>query len=225
MARCSGGLGLRHGPRSLTGSTPPNEPSLTPSLVSATYVVPVPTPMGTAEARQKASTAVETRLTGPLRTLTAEWLAKGAVKVGVEAAGPLPSGLLDRELFGTPEQRVFLARARAFVRFSATQRASLIGMQEWKAREAPASLHTATVRNVPLGRPIHAREASSSSTRIGSATATHCTAAAAGPSPQLQPHWGLPSWSRSQQAARHWPQGCRRVRASAGGARRRASRP
>jgi hypothetical protein len=95
-----------------------------PKMVSATYVVPVPTPMGTAETRQKASTAVETRLTGPLRTLTAEWLAKGVVKVRVEAAGPLPSGLLDRELFGTPEQRVFLARARAFVRFSATQRAS-----------------------------------------------------------------------------------------------------
>jgi hypothetical protein len=92
-----------------------------PKMVSATYVVPVPTPMATAEARQKASTAVETRLTGPLRALTAEWLAKGVVKVGVEAAGPLPSGLLDRELFGTPEQRVFLARARAFVRFSATQ--------------------------------------------------------------------------------------------------------
>ena len=48
-----------------------------PKMVSATYVVPVPTPMGTAEARQKASTAVETRLTGPLRTLTAKWLAKG----------------------------------------------------------------------------------------------------------------------------------------------------
>ena len=47
-----------------------------PKMVSATYVVPVSTPMGTAEARQKASTAVETRLTGPLRTLTAEWLAK-----------------------------------------------------------------------------------------------------------------------------------------------------
>jgi len=49
--------------------------------------------MGTAEARQKASAAVEARLTGPLRTLTAEWLAKGVVKVGVEAAGPPPSGL------------------------------------------------------------------------------------------------------------------------------------
>jgi hypothetical protein len=111
-----------------------------PKMVSATYGVPVSTPMGTAEARQKASTAVETRLTGPLRTLTAEWLAKGVVKVGVEAAGPLPSGLLDRELFGTPEQRVFLARARAFVRFSATQRASLIGMQEWKTRGPAAAL-------------------------------------------------------------------------------------
>ena len=41
-----------------------------PKMVSATYVVPVPTPMGTAEARQKASAAVDTRLTGPLRTLS-----------------------------------------------------------------------------------------------------------------------------------------------------------
>ena len=119
-----------------------------PKMVSATYVVPVPTPMGTAEARQQASTAVETRLTGPLRTLTAEWLAKGVVKVGVEAAGPPPSGLLDRELFGTPEQRVFLARARTFVRFSATQRASLIGMQEWKARGPAAALAAG------LGAPV-----------------------------------------------------------------------
>ena len=119
-----------------------------PKMVSATYVVPVSTPMGTAEATQKASTAVETRLTGPLRTLTTEWLAKGVVKVGVEAAGPPPSGLLDRELFGTPEQRVFLTRARAFVRFSATQRASLIGMQEWKARGPAAALAA------ELGAPV-----------------------------------------------------------------------
>ena len=43
-----------------------------PRMVSASYGVPVSTPMGTAEARQKASAAVEARLTGPLRTLTAE---------------------------------------------------------------------------------------------------------------------------------------------------------
>ena len=95
-----------------------------PKTVSATYRVPMPTPVNTVEARQQASRAVEARLTGPLRELAAEWLAKEVVKVGVEAAGPLPPGMLDKELFGTPEQRVFLARARAFVRFSATQRAS-----------------------------------------------------------------------------------------------------
>ena len=99
-----------------------------PKTVSAAYIVPVPTPMSTVEARQQASRAVKARLTGPLRTLVAEWLAKGEVKIEVEAAGPPPPGLLDKELFGTPEQRVFLARAHAFVRFSATQRASLIGM-------------------------------------------------------------------------------------------------
>jgi hypothetical protein len=44
-----------------------------PETVSATYTVPVPSPVSTAEARQLASEAVETRLTGPLRTLTAEW--------------------------------------------------------------------------------------------------------------------------------------------------------
>ncbi len=119
-----------------------------PQTVSATYVVPVPTPIGAAEAWQKASTAVETRLTGPLRTLTVEWLAKGAVKVGIEPAGPPPPGLLHKELFGTPEQRAFLARARAFVRFSATQRASLIGMQEWKARGPAAALAA------ELGAPV-----------------------------------------------------------------------
>jgi hypothetical protein len=100
-----------------------------PETVTATYIVPVPAPISTAEARRQARKAVEARLTGPLRTLTAEWLAKGAVKVEVEPAGTPPPGLLDKPLFGTPEQRVFLARARTFVQFSATQRASLIGMQ------------------------------------------------------------------------------------------------
>jgi hypothetical protein len=55
-----------------------------PEEVSATYTVPVPSPVNTAEARRLASEAVEARLTGPLRTLTSEWLAKGAVKVRVE---------------------------------------------------------------------------------------------------------------------------------------------
>jgi hypothetical protein len=118
-----------------------------PETVSATYMVPVPAPMSTLEARQQASKAVKARLTGPLRTLTAGWLAKGVVKVGVEAAGP-PPGLLDKPLFGTREQRAFLARTRAFVRFSATQRASLIAMQEWKARGPAAALA------VGLGAPV-----------------------------------------------------------------------
>jgi hypothetical protein len=119
-----------------------------PKTVSATYIVPVPTPMSAVEARQQASKAVEAKLTGPLRTLIAEWLAKGKVKVEVEAAGPPPPGLRDKELFGTPEQRAFLTRARAFVRFSATQRASLIGLQEWKAR-GPAAVLAAD-----LGAPV-----------------------------------------------------------------------
>ncbi len=119
-----------------------------PKTVSATYVVPVSAPMSTVEAREQASRAVEARLTGPLRTLTAEWLAKSEVRIEVEAAGKPPPGLLDKELFGTPEQRVFLARARAFVRFSATQRASLIGIQEWKARGPAAALAA------DLGAPV-----------------------------------------------------------------------
>jgi hypothetical protein len=119
-----------------------------PETVSATYMVPVPAPMSTIEARQQASKAVKARLTGPLRTLTAEWLAKGIVKVGVEAAGTPPPGLMDKALFGTPEQRVLLAHAHAFVRFSATQRASLIGIQEWKARGPAAALAA------DLGAPV-----------------------------------------------------------------------
>ena len=66
-----------------------------PKTVLATYIVPVPTPMSAVEARQQASRAVEAKLTGPLRTLTAQWLAKGKVKVAVEAAGPPPPALLD----------------------------------------------------------------------------------------------------------------------------------
>src|SRR6266568_4278027 len=58
----------------------------------------------------------------------------------VEPAGTPPPGLLDKPHFGTPGQRVFLARARAFVQFSATQRTSLIGLQEWKARGPAAAL-------------------------------------------------------------------------------------
>jgi len=70
------------------------------------------------------------------------------VRVEVEPADTPPSGLLDKPLFGTPRQRAFLARARAFVQFSAMQRASLIGMQEWKARSPAAALA------VGLGAPV-----------------------------------------------------------------------
>ena len=121
--------------------------------MSATYIVPVPAPMSTVEARRQASRAVEARLTGPLRTLTTRWLAQGAVRVEVEPADTPPPGLLDKPIFGTPEQRAFLARARAFVQFSATQRASLIGMQEWKARGPAAALA------VGLGAPVLDRQA------------------------------------------------------------------
>jgi hypothetical protein len=86
----------------------------TAALPSAGYGIIVPE-------MYKDSVPVEARLTGPLRTLTTRWLAEGAVKVQVEPAGTPPPGLLDKPLFGTPEQRIFLARARAFVQFSATQ--------------------------------------------------------------------------------------------------------
>jgi hypothetical protein len=119
-----------------------------PETVSATYVVPMPAPVTTAEARRQAGEAVEARLTGPLRMLTTTWLAQGAVKVKAEPAGTPPIGLLDKALFGTREQRGFITRAQAFVQFSATQRASLVGVQEWKAR-GPAGALAAD-----LGAPV-----------------------------------------------------------------------
>jgi hypothetical protein len=119
-----------------------------PEVVSAIYAVPVAAPISTVEARRQAAKAVETGLTGPLRALTTRWLAQGAVKVEVEPAGPPPAGLLDKPIFGTPEQRVFIARARAFVKFSATQRASLMAIQDWQARGPAASLA------VGLGAPV-----------------------------------------------------------------------
>jgi len=119
-----------------------------PETVSATYIVPMPAPVSTAEARRQAGKAVEARLTGPLRMLTTTWLAQGAVKVKAGPAGTPPAGLLDKPLFGTREQRGFIARAQAFVQFTATQRASLIGVQEWKAR-GPAGALAAE-----LGAPV-----------------------------------------------------------------------
>ena len=74
-----------------------------PETVSATYAVPVPEPMSTVEARRQASRAVKARLRGPLRALTTEWLAKGAVKVEVEPAGTPPPGMLDKPHFGSPD--------------------------------------------------------------------------------------------------------------------------
>jgi hypothetical protein len=119
-----------------------------PQTVSATYVVPVAAPMSAVEARRRASKAVEATLTGPLRTLTTEWLAGNAVRIKAEPAGaPLPE-LFNKPHFGSPRQRVFLSHARAFVQFSATQRASLIGLQEWKAR-GPAGALAAS-----LGAPV-----------------------------------------------------------------------
>ncbi len=119
-----------------------------PEVTSATYVVPVPAPMSTAEARRQVGQAVDARLTGPLRMLTTEWLARGAVKVTAGPAGPTPPGLLDKPSLGTPEQRVFLARARTLVRFSVRQRTSLIGVQEWKACGPAAALAAG------LGAPV-----------------------------------------------------------------------
>jgi len=58
--------------------------------VSATYMVPVPAPMSTVEARQQASKAVNARLTGPLRTITAQWLA--SLGVCRDRPGGLPRG-------------------------------------------------------------------------------------------------------------------------------------
>jgi hypothetical protein len=119
-----------------------------PETVSATYIVPVPVPMSAVEARRQACKAIAARLTGPLRTLTVEWLVKGEVKIEAEAVGEPLLRLLEDPLFGTREQRVFLARARTLVQFSATQPASLIGMQEWKARGPAAALA------VGLGVPV-----------------------------------------------------------------------
>ena len=84
-----------------------------PDTVSATYIVPVPASISTVEARRQVSKAVEERLTGPLRALATRWLAQGAVKVEVEPADTPPPGLLDKPLFGTPEQRVFLVLSAA----------------------------------------------------------------------------------------------------------------
>ena len=74
-----------------------------PEIASATYMVPMAASINAAEARRQASEAAEARLTGPLRTLVTEWLAKGMVKVEVEVeSAGTPPELLDKPRFGTP---------------------------------------------------------------------------------------------------------------------------
>jgi hypothetical protein len=119
-----------------------------PQTVSATYTVPVSSFVNTAEARQLTSEAIKARLAGPLRLLTSEWLARGAVKIKVEQLGPPPPGLMEKLRHTPPERRALITQTRTLVHFSATQRASLIGVQEWMACGPAAALAAS------LGTPV-----------------------------------------------------------------------
>ena len=118
-----------------------------PDTLSARYVVPLPAPMTEAEVRWRVIDAIEQRLSGPLRTTVLYWLSEGPVSLGVTPADrPAP---FDPHLGDvTSDQITRLADARAFAVISATERASLIAMQEWQARGPAAAL--AASLQVPL---------------------------------------------------------------------------
>ena len=110
-----------------------------PDTLSASYVVPLPTPMTEAEVRWRVIDAIEQRLSGPLRTTVLYWLSQGPVSLSVTPTDwPAP---FDPHLGDvTSDQITRLADARAFAVISATERASLIAMQEWQARGPAAAL-------------------------------------------------------------------------------------
>jgi hypothetical protein len=118
-----------------------------PDTVSASYLVPLPVPMTKAEIRWRVIDAIGHRLDGPMRTSVLYWLTEGPVSLEITPEGWRPP--IDPQLDDlTSGQLAWLTDAKALAVISATERASLIAMQEWHARGPAAAL--AASLQVPL---------------------------------------------------------------------------
>lgn len=119
-----------------------------PDSLTASYLVPLPTAVTSAEARHRAIEAVDARISGPIRMLILEWLLNNAVTIQVTASedrlAPVP-----RQPGGlTAEKLAHLTKACAIAQVTASSAASLIAIQEWKALGPAAAL--AASLGVPL---------------------------------------------------------------------------
>jgi hypothetical protein len=104
-----------------------------PATLTATYLVPMLTPVTAEEAQKQTVEAVDTRLTGIMRELTLHRIRQGAVTIGVAPVPdevPLPDGM------------------HGLTEVMATGAASIMAMPEWYARAAAVAL--ALSLGVPL---------------------------------------------------------------------------
>jgi hypothetical protein len=119
-----------------------------PESLTASYLVPLPTALTGAEARQRAIEAVEARVTGLTRMLILEWIRQDAVAIEVTATPDRMVRLPHQPDGLTAEQLACLTGARAFAQVTATSAASLIAVHEWKALGPAAALAAS------LGAPL-----------------------------------------------------------------------
>jgi hypothetical protein len=115
-----------------------------PETVTASYLIPLKTVMTVTEARRQILKAVEGCVPDPLRTVILHGIRQGAVIVHVTAAPVPPDGT--SSVFA--EELTRLAGSPPFVQVTVTSPASVIAVQEWKARGSAAAL--AASLGVPL---------------------------------------------------------------------------
>jgi hypothetical protein len=114
-----------------------------PETVTASYLVPLTSPITEAGARERIAAAVWSRLDGTVRDVVLTWLA--CEPSVIEILGPLPEPV-SAEGSGSLER---LSEASGFVRITAVHRPTLIALHELRARGAAAAL-AADINDAPV---------------------------------------------------------------------------
>jgi hypothetical protein len=109
-----------------------------PETLAASYVVPLPSVMTTAQVRRRMVKAVTARLNSPLRAIILDGIGAESTVVDVVTPAGLPQPLPDRQGHG----------ASVFAVVSAAGPSSLMGVHEWKSRGPAAALAAS------LGAPL-----------------------------------------------------------------------
>lgn len=119
-----------------------------PEAVTASYLIPLKTAPTTAEARQQMLEAVTKFVPDPLRLVILDAIRRGAVIIHVTQAPDSPPGSPDVISNVRAEELTQLADSPTFVQVTVTSPASVIAVQEWKARGSAAALAAS------LGAPL-----------------------------------------------------------------------